>query len=296
MKWRDAKRSSNVEDRRGARGVGRAAVGGGGMIAVVAIVVGLFFPQFAPFLKILTGAIDGGGGGGFSGGGSQSAPINDDHNAFVSSVLAYTENTWGRVFESGAFPEAGRTYQEPTLVLFSGQTATRCGMASSASGPFYCPADEKIYIDPAFYEVMSRQLRAKGDFAQAYVIAHEVAHHVQNEIGVLPKVNQLRARSNELQGNRLTVRLELQADCLAGVWARDLNARFDALEAGDLQEAVTAAHQVGDDVLQRMSGGQVDESKFTHGSAEQRVRWFKAGFEAGAPNVCDTFRPSYDAL
>lgn len=293
MKLRGARRSINIEDRRGAArsGMGRAAAGGGGLIAIALLVASIFFPEFAPILRMLSGA-----GDYQSAPTQQSAPIEDEHYRFVSSVLGYTEATWDRFFANGAFPDAGRTYQKPTLVLFSGQTTSRCGVASAQTGPFYCPADEKIYIDPAFYDVMAKRLRAHGDFAQAYVIAHEVAHHVQNEFGILGEVNRLRARSNELQGNRLTVRLELQADCLAGVWARDVSDSFGALEEGDLKEAVTAAHQVGDDVLQRMSGAPVNPDAFTHGSAEQRVRWFKSGFEAGQPSVCDTFRPSYDAL
>lgn len=290
MKLRPGMRSRNVIDRRG-MGPGRMAAGGGGLVAAAVMLVALFFPEAAPLLQML--GLDQPGAPSQQ----QSAPIDDHTNEFVSVTLGYTEDFYGDAFAAGAFPGAGTRYRPAKLVLFKGAVRTACGAADANAGPFYCPADGAIYIDPAFYQVMARQLRAPGDFAQAYVIAHEVAHHVQNLNGVLRQVHQAKMRAGDkLTGNRLTVRLELQADCYSGVWARRTHEKHDVLETGDLNEALRAAYQVGDDVLQRMSGAPVDERDFTHGSAEQRARWFQRGFEQGDLASCDTFTPRYEAL
>lgn len=290
MRWRGRRASSNIEDRRTGRGA-RRVVGGGGIGVILLIAASLFFPDAVPILQML----------GVGQPGSQQVetlpqPKDDDHTKFVSVVLADTETVWGEIFAQGGFPRAGRQYQPAVLVLFQGGTTSPCGNASAQSGPFYCPADGKIYIDPAFYDVMARQLKAPGDFAQAYVIAHEVAHHVQNVVGVLPAVQRRRAGLSQTEGNQLTVRIELQADCYSGVWARRIEERERVLEEGDLDEALRAAYAVGDDVLMRMSGRRVDESKFTHGSAEQRARWFKIGVQAGDIGACDTFSQPYNQL
>ena len=201
---------------------------------------------------------------------------------FSSKVLATTEEVWGK-----EFPQAfGKEYVPPTLVLYSGVTQSRCGGASGATGPFYCPADKKAYLDTQFFATMARQLGAKGDFAAAYVIAHEVAHHVQNELGILPKVNAARQQSSKVEANRLTVKLELQADCLSGVWAQAVGG---LLEPGDLEEALNAARQIGDDTLQRRAGQVPQPHTFTHGTSEQRQRWFAIGYKSADPSACDTF-------
>ncbi|MBX2854410.1 MAG: neutral zinc metallopeptidase [Rhodobacteraceae bacterium] len=287
MKWRGRRTSANVEDRRG-RGATRL---GGGLSAGVLILfaASVFFPEAVPFLKMF-----GVGQPGASSTQSAGPVATDDQTTFASVALADTEEVWGDIFQQGAFSSS--QYTPAVLVLYTGRTSSPCGVGSAQSGPFYCPADGKIYIDPSFYEVMARQLKAPGDFAQAYVIAHEVAHHVQNQIGLLPKVNRLRQQAGRVEGNQMTVRLELQADCFSGVWARLAQEKFNSLERGDLDEALNAAYQVGDDVIQRMSGQSVDESAFTHGSAEQRRRWFRTGFDSGRIQSCDTFNQEYDAL
>ncbi len=299
MKWRGARRSANVEDRRG-RSIGRTAgrAGGGlGLVAAALLVVSLFFPDAAPFLRPLIGALQGGEqtlGGPVSVEPGQPSR-DDDTYGFVAATLGYTEEVWAEIFAAGRFGSTTE-YQPPILVLYEGQTPSPCGQATAQAGPFYCPADQKIYIDPAFYRVMETQLKAPGDFAQAYVIAHEVAHHVQMQLGLLMQVNRRRAALDAVEGNRLTVRLELQADCFSGVWARRADAQHQILERGDLQEALNAAYQVGDDVLMRLSGRRVDPSQFTHGSAEQRARWFRVGYESGQVERCDTFSQNYDRL
>jgi predicted metalloprotease len=201
---------------------------------------------------------------------------------FTSRVLATTEAVWGKIFDE----QIGRPYQAPTLVLFTEVTSSPCGGASGATGPFYCPADEKAYLDTAFFATLSQRMGARGDFAAAYVVAHEVAHHVQNQLGILPRVSQARQRANQVQANQLTVRLELQADCLSGVWARNVEG---LLERGDLQEALNAAQMIGDDHLQRQAGRVPQPHTFTHGTSEQRARWFARGFDTGQIQACDTF-------
>jgi predicted metalloprotease len=296
MRWKTGRRSENVEDRRGEGGVGRFPTGGigrrrmparvgrrgaGGGIGVILVVLAMLYFGVDPSILL-----DGGGGLAPPAVQAPAArPAAEDELAeFVSVVLADTEDTWRAVL-----PETGTAYREPTLVLFSGMTRSACGLGQAAMGPFYCPSDEKVYIDLAFYEEMRSRFGAPGDFAQAYVIAHEVGHHVQNLLGISDKVQAARARAGQAEGNQMSVRLELQADCLAGVWAHHAERARSILEAGDLEEALTAAAAIGDDRLQRQAGGRVAPDSFTHGTSEQRVRWFRRGMEQGTLAACDTF-------
>jgi predicted metalloprotease len=214
-------------------------------------------------------------------------PQNDEMARFVRRVLADTEDTWERVFQA-----AGRRYEKPTLVLFSGATRTACGTGMSAMGPFYCPLDRKLYVDLDFYRVLKERFGAPGDFAQAYVIAHEVGHHVQTLLGIADKVQAIRERSDETRGNAIQVRMELQADCLAGVWASLNNQIKNRLQPGDIEEGLQAAAAIGDDTLQKRTQGHVVPESFTHGTSAQRVRWFKRGLETGQTQACDTFNAS----
>jgi predicted metalloprotease len=268
--------SSNVEDRRGMT-VSRGLAGGGiGTIALV--LIGLFFGIDPTVL--LQGNID-------STPPSQQtreAGGNDQMRQFVSSVLASTERTWGEIFS-----HHGREYQEPKLVLFSGAVESACGFAQSASGPFYCGQDRRVYIDLEFFRELRDRFKAPGDFAQAYVIAHEIGHHVQNQLGIMKKAGELQSRAGRTQANAISVRLELQADCLAGIWAGTANRDRKILEEGDVEEGLNAAAQIGDDRIQKRSQGYVVPEGFTHGSAEQRVRWFRRGLESRDLNQCDTF-------
>ena len=218
---------------------------------------------------------------------SNSVPPEDEAGKFVSVVLRDTEEVWAKIFQ-----ELGREYEEPTLVLFTGQTQSGCGFASSATGPFYCPADEDVYIDLSFNNELKERFGAPGDFAQAYVIAHEVGHHVQNLLGTTDKVDRMRGKISEIEYNKLLVRLELQADFYAGVWAYHAQKMNQVLEAGDIQEALNAANAIGDDRLQEQGQGKVVPDAFTHGTSEQRMRWFKKGFETGDVNQGDTFSAS----
>lgn len=297
MKWRGRRTSRNIEDRRGGGGRGMKRAGGGlGLGALVVLAASIFFPDAVPLLQTL------GIGDPASSASSyrQNGPVvrsgvEDDEKQFVGVVLADTEEVWTSIFaQPGAIHEE-RTddYPEPTLVLFSGRTSSPCGPASTGAGPFYCPADKKVYIDPGFYEIMDKRLGAKGDFAQAYVVAHEVAHHVQNVTGRIPQVNAYRKRVSKVEANRATVRLELQADCYSGVWTNKVSS---VLEEGDVREALNAAFQIGDDTLQARSGGHVNPASFTHGTSEQRVNWFFKGLKAGNIGVCDTFSQPYDQL
>jgi len=215
---------------------------------------------------------------------AQRPPADDRMAKFVSTVLADTEDVWKDVFSQG-----GKAYQEPRLVLFRGTTPTACGTGQSAMGPFYCPGDQKVYIDLVFYETLRNQLGAPGDFAQAYVIAHEVGHHVQNLLGITTKMEQMRSRVSTVQYNALSVRLELQADCLAGVWAHHAHNARQILDNGDVEEAMNAAAKIGDDALQRAGGGAVVPDSFTHGTSAQRQRWFNTGLQGGSVKGCDTF-------
>lgn len=298
MEWKGRRQSDNVEDQRGAsmggspfgRGGMRIPIGGGrrggGGLSIGGIVVVLIICWITGInpLTLLSG-----GDIGFDGGGSTQqqsqpgTPANDEMTAFVRTVLADTEDTWSEIFQS-----AGQTYQDPTLVLFSGQVRSACGFASSASGPFYCPGDRKLYLDTTFFNELSQRFGASGDFAEAYVIAHEVGHHVQNLIGVLPKFNQMRQRMSEAEANQMSVRVELQADCFAGVWGKRTDQK-GLLSQGDLEEALNAAQQIGDDTLQKRTQGYVVPESFNHGTSAQRMRWFKRGFDSGNMNACDTF-------
>ena len=286
MQWRGRRGSRNIEDRRG--GGMRRAGGGLGIGAILLFVASIFFPQYVPLLQMV-GVGSGGGGGGSTY--TQGEGIDDDHSKFLGVVLADTEDVWSTIFQ-----ENGARYQAPTLVIFDGKTSSPCGPASTGSGPFYCPADKKIYIDPGFYDVMERRLGAPGDFAQAYVVAHEVAHHVQNLEGTIPKVDRYRRSVSKTEANQATVRLELQADCYSGVWTNRIQRGKQVLEEGDIKEALNAAFQIGDDTLQGRSGGHVDPASFTHGTSEQRVNWFYKGLRAGDIGACDAFGPNYRDL
>lgn len=310
MRWRGQRQSSNVEDRRSQGGglggiFGRSGGGGrvrmpsrrGGGLGLGTIVIGLIIAWLLGINPMtLLGMFTGGGGLGDIAGQVVQQPqqsnrpatapsaIDDEMGKFVSVVLGSTEDVWSRKFQA-----AGSQYPAPRLVLYRGSTTTACGMGSAAAGPFYCPADRKVYIDLSFYETMKRRLGAPGDFAQAYVIAHEVGHHVQNITGTMTKMEQARRQMSKTDYNKLSVRLELQADCLAGIWARESQQAKGWLEKGDLQEAMRAAAAVGDDNMMRQSSGVVVPESFTHGSSEQRMRWFRVGLERGDMRACDTF-------
>lgn len=281
MKWKGRRGSRNIEDRRGqGRSGGVAAAGAGGIGVVLVVIFGLLTGQ--DVTPILDEVLGGGGAG------TQAAEITPADEAaaeFVSVTLADTEEVWAALFPE----EFGVAYDPPVLVLFKGVTQSACGGASAATGPFYCPPEEKAYLDTEFFVTLERQLGARGDFAAAYVVAHEVAHHVQQELGILDEVNAIRARSDEATANALSVRIELQADCLAGVWARHAALQFGSIEKGDIAEAMNAAAQIGDDTLQREAGQVVRPHTFTHGTSEQRQRWFERGFRAGDVADCDTF-------
>ncbi|HEX8429768.1 MAG TPA: neutral zinc metallopeptidase [Longimicrobium sp.] len=272
MRWQGGRQSSNVSDR---RGMGGMAVGGGLGAVVLALV--------AMFLGVDPSAVVPAGPA--PGESTQGPPQDDEQSRFVKVVLADTEDTWNRIFQ-----EMGRQYEEPGLVLFTGQERTACGVGQSAMGPFYCPGDHKVYIDLSFYNDLKEKLGAPGDFAQAYVIAHEVGHHVQTLLGVSDRVAQAGRGASEEEVNQLSVRQELQADCFAGIWGyHTRNSRNIQLEAGDAEEALTAASAIGDDRLQQQSQGRVVPESFTHGSSEQRMRWFRRGFDNGDVRQCDTF-------
>lgn len=316
MKWRGRRGSDNVEDRRGDSGGFGGGLGGGfgggaprggfriptggrgggggriGIGGLIVILIVLWFLGINP-LTLLEGLDDsrpgttigsstGTGESGFVPGGEGAPSTEEEMKQFVRVVLADTEDVWHSLFSA-----AGRTYEEPRLVLFSGRIASACGQASAAAGPFYCPNDEKIYLDMDFFQEMARRFNAAGDFADAYVIAHEVGHHVQNQLGILPQFNAMRGRLSPADANAMSVRIELQADCFAGIWANRAAAAGN-LEAGDIDEALNAAHQIGDDTLQKRSQGYVVPDSFTHGTAAQRARWFKAGFDAGKLSACNT--------
>jgi predicted metalloprotease len=290
MKWEGNRESDNVEDRRGDGGGG----GGGGFgfggrsigIGTIAIaLVGSYFLGVSPMTII--NMLSGGGGAvpvQQEQGPAQRPPASDTQAKFVSTVLADTEDTWSELFRA-----QNAQYIKPKLVLFTGATQTACGTGQSASGPFYCPGDQKVYIDLAFFRLMEERFKVTGEFAQAYVIAHEVGHHVQHLLGIDQKVAAVRQGGNERQANAASVRLELQADCFAGVWAFHANRSRSILEKGDVEAALTAATAIGDDTLQRQSQGTVVPDSFTHGTSAQRVRWFNKGIETGQFEQCDTF-------
>ncbi|MGA7614623.1 MAG: neutral zinc metallopeptidase [Thermoanaerobaculia bacterium] len=276
MLWRGRRRSGNVEDR---RGMGPVLIGGGGVGAIViALLVVLFGGDPSEVLQTTPPASSE----------SSSASPSDPQAEMVSVVLADTEDVWSQVFRE----EIGQPYREPKLVLFDGAVASACGTESSATGPFYCPRDEKVYLDLSFFRELAR-FGAPGDFAQAYVVAHEVGHHVQNLLGISDQVREARASANEAEANGLSVRMELQADCLAGVWGNRAQKMKGILDSHDLQEALDAASSIGDDRLQNQSRGYAVPESFTHGSSEQRVRWFRRGFDSGNISNCDTFNSSF---
>ncbi len=288
MKWENNRQSDQVEDRRASSGGGRRTGGrniGLGTIVVALIAGWIFGINPMTILGFL------GGTGELAPTQTQNAPASapagqptDEMGQFVAAVLGGTEDAWMTVFQ-----QSGSQYQKPRLVLFRGAVPTACGTGQSAMGPFYCPGDQKVYIDLSFYDTLKRQLGAPGDFAQAYVIAHEVGHHVQNLLGTTDKMEQARGRVSQREYNALSVRLELQADCFAGIWAHRNHKSKAILEPGDVEEALNAAAAIGDDALQRQSQGQVVPDSFTHGTSEQRQRWFNTGLQSGSVAACDTF-------
>ena len=280
MRWRTGRRSTNIEDRRGTRTSPRLL--GGGIGTIVLVLVAMYFGvDPTPLLQTKQD-----GGGDSSSGVRPTAEDleNDPKPHKVAFVIAETEDIWSEILSA-----QGRQYRAPTLVLFSGATESACGMGRAAMGPFYCPADQKAYIDLGFYDQMRTRFKAPGDFAQAYVIAHEVGHHVQNLLGISGQVQQLKQGLSQAEGNALSVRLELQADCLAGVWANRADKARNIIEEGDVDEAMNAASAIGDDTLQRQSRGTVVPESFTHGTSAQRQRWFRQGLNSGNPDTCDTF-------
>jgi hypothetical protein len=279
MEWKGGRRSRNVEDlrRQGPR-TGGGGLRIGGLGAVIMVLLGLFLG--VDVTPLLQGQ---GPGGGFAADEGAPTAADEERADFAAVVLGYTEDLWAQVFAE----QVDGPYRPPVLKLYRVATESPCGGASGATGPFYCPADRKIYLDTDFFVAMERQLGASGDFAQAYVIAHEVAHHIQNELGILPEVNALRARASEADSNAWSVRIELQADCLAGIWAHAFETRTRAIEPGDLDEALNAARAIGDDRLQRAAGQRPMPHTFTHGTSEQRARWFARGYRVGRIDACD---------
>jgi predicted metalloprotease len=285
MKTEGRRESENVEDRRGQGGggmpMGRAGVGGLGLIIIVvlALVFGVDPRQFLGQIEQQQGGAETAPGQPY-----QESPEEAKRSAFIKVVLADTEDVWSAIFKN-----SGQTYAEPTLVMFSGQIQSACGFAQSAAGPFYCPRDQKVYLDLSFYDEMAGKLGAQGDFAFAYVVAHEVGHHIQTLLGTSQKVQNARQQASEEESNALSVKLELQADCFAGVWANHTEKQKHVLEQGDIEEAMNAAAAVGDDRLQKAAQGYVVPESFTHGSAAQRATWFRKGLQTGDPNQCNTF-------
>ena len=285
MRWRDGRRSDNIEDRRGMPISRRVLVGGsGGLGVVVLVLLGMFFGfdpsellRGGPSVQSPSVSLP------QSSGPAGRSSVEDELKEFVSVVLADTEDVWRDLFA-----RSGRTYRPPRLVLFTGAVDSQCGFAQAAMGPFYCPLDNKVYLDLSFFQELRSRFGAPGDFAEAYVVAHEVGHHVQTLLGVTQRFEEMRRRAGPAKANNLSVRLELQADCLAGVWAHSTEQR-GILEKGDVESALGAAAAVGDDRLQRMSSGAIHPERWTHGSSEQRVSWFKTGFDSGDINHCDTF-------
>jgi uncharacterized protein len=287
MRWEDFRSSSNVEDRRGMGLPG----GAGGLGIGTIVILGLVGWALGIDPRILIGGAEmmTGGGSGYQQQqqGRQGAP-QDEAGRFAAAILGNTEDVWNTVLPQ----QANRQYQAPKLVLFSDATRSGCGGAQSAMGPFYCPLDQTVYIDLSFFEEMQRRFRAGGDFANAYVLAHEVGHHVENQLGILPRVQERQQQVGRSEANQLSVRVELMADCLAGVWAHHSNQRWQSLEQGDIEEAIRAAEAIGDDRLQKQGQGRVVPDSFTHGSSEQRMRWLTTGLKTGQVQACDTFRAS----
>jgi hypothetical protein len=280
MRLDEERESQNIEDRRGVR-VSRGGMVGGGIGTIAVVLIALFFGVDP---SVLLQGVEETNVPQTSSSQSQGRGGEDEMRQFVARVLGSTERTWTQIFGAG-----GRTYEKPTLVLFSDAVQSACGFAQAASGPFYCGPDHKIYIDLSFYRDLRQRFDAPGDFAQAYVIAHEVGHHVQNLLGIMNKVQESQNRASQQQANALSVRLELQADCLAGIWANYAHRERNILEPGDIEEGLNAAAQIGDDRMQKRAHGHVVPEGFTHGSAGQRVRWFRRGIESGDLKQCDTF-------
>ena len=303
MEWQGRRQSQNVEDRQGESGglndsafgrgggftlpIGRR--GGGlsiGTIIFLVVIYLVFKAMGVDLLQVLGEANSDGSGYEQSerqNAGAGQTPASDQMTAFMKTVLAETEDTWQGIFQS-----QGLSYEDPKLVLFRDQTESPCGAASAATGPFYCPEDRKVYLDTAFFEELSNRFGAIGDFAEAYVVAHEIGHHVQNQLGILPKFNQAREQMSESDANKMSIRVELQADCFAGIWGKYTQQK-GILDAGDTEEALNAAQQIGDDTLQKRTQGYVVPDSFNHGTSAQRVKWFKRGFDSGQLSSCDTF-------
>jgi len=285
MRWRTGRQSENVEDRRGqgpqlGRGVRVGGISGLGLVVILVIALLTGINPLTLLEGVDESMVDPRGGAPFP-----PRPVGTDEPArFASVILADTEDTWGQIFST-----AGRRYDPPRLVLFDGATRSACGLGQAAMGPFYCPPDQQVYLDLSFFRELERRFGAPGDFAQAYVIAHEVGHHVQNQLGIAEQVHNLRGRVSEREANALSVRMELQADCLAGVWAYHAHKQRNLLEPGDVEEGLRAAAAIGDDTIQRRTQGHVVPESWTHGSSEQRVRWFRKGMETGRLDECDTF-------
>ena len=289
MRWEGNRESSNVEDRRDGGGGGGGGMIGGRSIGIGTVVIALIGWGVFGINPLTTLSMLSGGGGGQpqvqqQQGPAKAPPSSDQGAKFVSTVLASTEDVWTKIFQQG-----GAQYREPKLVLFRGAVPTACGTGQSAMGPFYCPGDQKVYLDMGFFDTMSRQLGAPGEFARAYVIAHEVGHHVQTLLGTTEKVDSMRGRISQRDQNALSVRLELQADCYAGIWANHSQQAKNWLDQSDIESAINAAQSIGDDKLQREQTGTVRPDAFTHGSSAQRVRWFTTGLKTGSVQSCDTF-------
>ena len=286
MRWEGGEQSDNVEDRRGAGGLGGNLFGGRSIgigTLLIAVVAGLIFGVNPLQLIGMLGGT--GGPAQVQQAPTGQPPANDQASQFIRTVLRDTELVWDKLFR-----ESGGTYVQPKLVMFSGYTPTACGTGQSAMGPFYCPLDQKVYLDTEFFDTLRNELGGGGEFAEAYVIAHEIGHHVQKQMGVIDKVDSLRGRISQTQQNALQVRVELQADCLAGVWAHHAEAQRKILEQGDIEQAMNTAAKIGDDALQKRSQGYVVPDSFTHGSSAQRVRWFTTGLKTGSIQACDTFK------
>jgi predicted metalloprotease len=298
MRWEDLRASTNIDDRRGGGGGGGGfglPVGGGLGIGTM-VVLGIVGWALGIDPRILIGGAEmvaGRGGSSYqreapAPSPRTGAPPQDDSGRFAAAILGNTEDVWKELMPA----QSNRAYVPPRMVLYAGGTRSACGSAQSAMGPFYCPLDKSIYLDTAFFAEMQRRMRVGGDFARAYVIAHEVGHHIQNSMGILQRVQNRQQEVGRAEANQLSVRVELMADCLAGVWAKNSNERYNSLEQGDFEEAVAAAEAIGDDRLQKQSQGQVVPDSFTHGSSAQRVRWLTIGFRSGQIQSCDTFRAS----
>lgn len=284
MRLDNERESDNIEDRRGMSTGGRGLVGGGIGTLVLALVA-MYFGVDPSIVLNQAGNLGGTSATADSPAQVRTSPQEEQTKQMLSKILANTEDTWGKLFS-----ESGKQYENPKLVLFSGQVQSACGSASAAMGPFYCPSDHKLYLDMSFFHDLSTRFGAPGDFAQAYVVAHEVGHHVQNLLGIADKVHNAQQRASETEKNQLQVRMELQADCYAGIWAYRADQERHILETGDVEEALAAASGVGDDRLQQQSQGVVVPESFTHGSSEQRMTWFQRGAKSGDPRQCDTFK------